>query len=953
MKGALFHHVHEGPQQLPYWSASIRSVEAVEAARERGGGVVSILGRQGSGRTTLLHTLQHQFGDEALSVAVEQWVSELPLALFDRLVEVTVPALHATLMPQLAKTFHNAKNQLGSAFADASRKILQQLTESGPRVVLIDDVEFADTSSQHLLSYLCRRLENTGLVVVFTATPTSPQLVPDMLGLLNSPGCSRVEVTPLESSSIAMVAESMGIHGLDSTGLTALIEHTGGWLDYVVQTLRELPGGQWPLDPSTLPIPQQLITEVMTPIKQCDHPDVRKLVYAMAVVETPTGLDVLQRVAEIHDILTAIDVAVEHGILRNDIFREAYNTEQTQLAFAHPLAAKVILGQMLPSEQRKYHLRAGEFTDNHGARLLHRAAAQLTRDPVLGGELIRFADRLSRNGRWEQSARFSFAAARLFSSGSQRQEQVLFGVDALASAGRVTTAVPWLPTLEAMPSSPSRDAVLANVELHRGQAANVDRLLDRAHANATQQSTQAMIALRRCLDMLCRWDTQGVVDWANRAAELSKSGDVTEIEALAIRSVGLAALGETTSADDSILQAALRQGDGPQNQRYRLCAGWMAILEGDFRTAYRELEAAIPTQSRGGSLRISLWAQAWLARVQFLLGDWDSALRGAQDGLRRAEHAGIEVMMSLLEWTAKEIQLWRGQTPQAAYQSSIGSTQMRGYLAMQVPSRLTRAVECQVRNDYEGALASLMPLIDSDPWVEGQASFWHWQPQLVRALIAADRLDDAATLSADFSANTTNSPPMVRATALASEAHVAAAKKDHNTAEKRFLVALQLTSKDGLATYHGQFLFAYGQMLRRAGRRKDAAARLVSAREFFFGVRATRMVEQCNQELRATGMRHFRDPDEEVAAETTSTASLTAQLTPQEHTIARLVVKGLTNRETARKLFIAEKTVQYHLTRIYAKFAIRSRTELARVYQVNDATEFDAESGPTLQAEDF
>lgn len=43
-------------------------------------------------------------------------------------------------------------------------------------------------------------------------------------------------------------------------------------------------------------------------------------------------------------------------------------------------------------------------------------------------------------------------------------------------------------------------------------------------------------------------------------------------------------------------------------------------------------------------------------------------------------------------------------------------------------------------------------------------------------------------------------------------------------------------------------------------------------------------------------------------------------------------MQGLTNRETARHLFIAEKTVQYHLTRIYSKFAIRSRTELARVY---------------------
>lgn len=41
---------------------------------------------------------------------------------------------------------------------------------------------------------------------------------------------------------------------------------------------------------------------------------------------------------------------------------------------------------------------------------------------------------------------------------------------------------------------------------------------------------------------------------------------------------------------------------------------------------------------------------------------------------------------------------------------------------------------------------------------------------------------------------------------------------------------------------------------------------------------------------------------------------------------------GSTNKEVAQALFIAEKTVQFHLTRIYAKFGVRSRSELAAVY---------------------
>ena len=52
-------------------------------------------------------------------------------------------------------------------------------------------------------------------------------------------------------------------------------------------------------------------------------------------------------------------------------------------------------------------------------------------------------------------------------------------------------------------------------------------------------------------------------------------------------------------------------------------------------------------------------------------------------------------------------------------------------------------------------------------------------------------------------------------------------------------------------------------------------------------------------------------------------------MTPQEEAVAELVASGLSNREVAAELFVSMKTVQYHLTRIYAKLGVRSRTELA------------------------
>ena len=53
-------------------------------------------------------------------------------------------------------------------------------------------------------------------------------------------------------------------------------------------------------------------------------------------------------------------------------------------------------------------------------------------------------------------------------------------------------------------------------------------------------------------------------------------------------------------------------------------------------------------------------------------------------------------------------------------------------------------------------------------------------------------------------------------------------------------------------------------------------------------------------------------------------------LTAAERRVAVLVAAGRTNREVAAELFLSERTVAGHLTRIYGKLDVRSRTELAR-----------------------
>ena len=57
-------------------------------------------------------------------------------------------------------------------------------------------------------------------------------------------------------------------------------------------------------------------------------------------------------------------------------------------------------------------------------------------------------------------------------------------------------------------------------------------------------------------------------------------------------------------------------------------------------------------------------------------------------------------------------------------------------------------------------------------------------------------------------------------------------------------------------------------------------------------------------------------------------------LTASEERVAALVAEGLTNKQVAGRLFVTDRTVEGHLSRIYAKLGLRSRAELAARFAV-------------------
>jgi DNA-binding NarL/FixJ family response regulator len=60
------------------------------------------------------------------------------------------------------------------------------------------------------------------------------------------------------------------------------------------------------------------------------------------------------------------------------------------------------------------------------------------------------------------------------------------------------------------------------------------------------------------------------------------------------------------------------------------------------------------------------------------------------------------------------------------------------------------------------------------------------------------------------------------------------------------------------------------------------------------------------------------------------------QLTPQEHGLLKLLVKGLHKKTAASGLGISVNTVSFHLKHLYAKLQVHSKTEaVAKVLREN------------------
>jgi DNA-binding CsgD family transcriptional regulator len=155
--------------------------------------------------------------------------------------------------------------------------------------------------------------------------------------------------------------------------------------------------------------------------------------------------------------------------------------------------------------------------------------------------------------------------------------------------------------------------------------------------------------------------------------------------------------------------------------------------------------------------------------------------------------------------------------------------------------------------------------------------------------------------------------------ALGIRSRCAALLDDGEGAEASYQGAIDHLERGRAAVELARTHLQYGEWLRRRKRKHDARRKLRTACDMLEAMGAKGFAARAAAELRATGER---------ARPRTLAAS--ADLTPQEARVAGLAAEGETNNQIAAQLFISCRTVEYHLSKVFAKLGVSSRAQLAR-----------------------
>ncbi|MFL5964225.1 MAG: ATP-binding protein [Gaiellaceae bacterium] len=760
---------------------------------------------------------------------------------------------------------------------EVAAALVRELRVGAPAILVLEDAHWADEATLDVLRLLGRRLETLPLLVLVSYRNDelgSRHPLRVVVGeFATSTATNRVRLASLSAEAVAELAEPYGRDGEE------LYRKTAGNPFFVVEALAA--GGQQ--------IPDTVRDAVLARAAPLSGP-ARTLLEAVAIVPQHAEIWLLE--ALVDEAVASLDECLSTGMLVS---------EPAGVGFRHELARLAVEESVPPTRKIGLHRKtlaalAAPPSGTHDlARLAHHAeaagdgAAVLRFAPAAGERAASLGAHREAAAQYARASRFGAALPLQDRAGllERRAQACLLtdqydtGIAALEEAlgywrtlGDTLREGDTLRRLSEFLWCPGRTAEAA------AAAREAVRLLEKVGAGRELGMAYGNLA------HTCAAAATGeeAIAWGSLALELAERLGDTESAAHALATVGVCEPGDSgTEKIERSLESARRENLTGQVGRAFVLLSGRSVDTHDHPAANRYINEGIAYCSERGVELHRLYLLAHRARLRLHEGRWDAAAESAAMVLRIPRTSTTPRITALV--VRGLIRVRRGDPGhQALFDEAWALAEPTSELHRLEPVAAARAEAAWLAGDPDAVaqateIALELAVERSAAWATGELACWRRRAGLEPGAGPSPALPEPWSL--ELAGRPAAAAECWTALGCPYEAALALAQVDEEAPRRRAL-----------------------DELHRLGARPAAA--IVSRR------------------LRAGGVRGLPRGPRPVTRENP------AQLSARELEVLGLLVEGLRNREIAKRLVLATKTVDHHVAAILRKLEVRTRAEAVR-----------------------